>query len=63
MSRPKAEWQKLAEEKKQLLIGCGERSSPDYINLDIRDLPGVDVVCDATDGLPFEDDTFEGILM
>ena len=35
-------------------VGCGEKPLPDYINIDIRDIPGVDVVADAR-RLPFDD--------
>jgi LPS sulfotransferase NodH/predicted SAM-dependent methyltransferase/carbonic anhydrase/acetyltransferase-like protein (isoleucine patch superfamily) len=35
-------------------VGCGEKPLPDYINIDIRDVPGVDVVADAR-RLPFDD--------
>jgi predicted SAM-dependent methyltransferase len=37
----------------RLNIGCGEHCPPDLINVDVRELPGVDVVANATD-LPFE---------
>jgi len=35
-------------------VGCGEKPLPDYINIDIRDIPGVDIVADAR-RLPFDD--------
>jgi LPS sulfotransferase NodH/predicted SAM-dependent methyltransferase/carbonic anhydrase/acetyltransferase-like protein (isoleucine patch superfamily) len=35
-------------------VGCGEKPLPDYINIDVRDIPGVDVVADAR-RLPFDD--------
>lgn len=35
-------------------LGCGHLPLPDYVNVDLRALPGVDVVA-AVDDLPFED--------
>lgn len=37
----------------KLNLGSGHRPVPDYLNVDFRDLPGVDIVTDITD-LPFE---------
>lgn len=37
----------------RLNIGCGHKPLPDYINVDIRSLPGVDIVAGAEE-LPFE---------
>jgi SAM-dependent methyltransferase len=49
--------------KSKLNIGCGTDIRPDYINLDIVNLPGVDVVCDINQfSLPFEDNSFEYIV-
>lgn len=48
--------------KKKLHLGCGTRILPDYLNLDLVDGPGVDLVCDASEGLPFPDDRFDEIL-
>jgi predicted SAM-dependent methyltransferase len=49
---------RLAEmgEKVRVNVGCGERPWPDYINVDWRELPDVDVVGDAR-VLPFEPGT------
>jgi predicted SAM-dependent methyltransferase len=38
---------------KALNLGCGHKPLEEYINIDSRELPGVDFVCDVTD-LPFE---------
>ena len=38
----------------RLNVGCGHISLADYVNVDRRELPGVDVIADVTD-LPFED--------
>jgi predicted SAM-dependent methyltransferase len=37
----------------RLNLGCGHISLPDYLNVDRRELPGVDVIADVGD-LPFE---------
>ena len=42
----------------KLQLGCGEEIKPGWVNLDIRPLPGVDVVCDARK-LPFDDNHFD----
>jgi len=34
-------------------VGCGEKPWPDYVNVDLRSLPGVDVLADAH-RMPFE---------
>jgi predicted SAM-dependent methyltransferase len=39
----------------RLHIGSGTESLPDWINIDSRKLPGVDVVLDVRRGLPFRD--------
>ena len=51
-------------EKSSLNIGCGSDIRPDFVNLDIADLPGVDVVWDITQTpYPFEDNRFSSIIM
>lgn len=45
----------------KLNIGCGRNAMEGYVNLDSADLPGVDVVADLLEPLPFEDDTFDEI--
>ena len=54
--------------KKTLNVGAGERTFEFYptksykcINVDARDLPNIDEVCDVT-ALPFSDEEFEYIL-
>ena len=37
----------------RLNIGCGHKPDPEYLNVDRRSLPGVDIVAEA-DALPFE---------
>lgn len=47
------------EENLKLEIGCGTNPQPGYIHLDVRALPGVQVVCDfSKEKLPFKDETF-----
>lgn len=47
----------------KLNIGCGNDIRDGFVNLDITQLPGVDVVCDIDrEVLPFEDNFFEYIL-
>lgn len=50
------------EKKKQILleIGCGKRPRKGYKTCDIRNLPGVDIVCSAHK-LPFNDNTVDEI--
>ncbi len=44
-----------------LHLGCGTVIRADWINLDIRDLPGVNIVRDILRGLPFSDDVVDEI--
>lgn len=39
----------------RLHVGAGRERFEDWVNLDIQDLPGVDVVADVTEGLNFRD--------
>ena len=39
----------------RLHIGCGQEAIPGWINIDNRELPGVDRVLDVRQGLPFQD--------
>lgn len=43
-------------------MGCGRKILKDYVNLDIFEAKGVDIVRDVTKGLPFEDNSFEEVL-
>jgi len=45
----------------KLNLGCGEDIREGYCNIDIRDLPNVDIVCDVSQ-LPFEPGTVDEIL-
>lgn len=46
----------------KLDVGCGRRKKEGYVGLDKRSLPGVDVVADVTEGIPFSDNTFDEVL-
>lgn len=45
--------------KKVLDIGCGRNKLPGSVGIDFLDLPGVDLVADLNDRLPFEDASFD----
>jgi ubiquinone/menaquinone biosynthesis C-methylase UbiE len=47
---------------KKLNMGCGTDIKPGWINLDCAKLPGVDVVHDLSEPLPFEAETFDFVL-
>jgi SAM-dependent methyltransferase len=47
---------------RRLNWGCGSWKVPGWINSDINDEPGVDIVCDIRDGLPLADDHFDYIV-
>lgn len=48
-------------EIRKLNLGCGNLRKDGWVNLDIRDLPGVDIVRDVLRGLPFENESFDFI--
>lgn len=50
------------ELKPGLHVGCGNNILDEFTNLDIFPNEGVDVVCDAREGLPFDDDKFERVF-
>lgn len=49
--------------REKLNLGCGDKIFPEYINVDICPLDGVDVVCDLSQKFPFRDDVFSHIEM
>ncbi len=40
-------------------LGCGERKLEGYINIDLRQTPATDLVCDITEGLPYANNSVE----
>ena len=52
----------LKENKKlRLNLGAGHVCKPDYINVDVRELPGIDVVANITD-LPFDENSLDEVF-
>lgn len=50
-------------EVKKVEIGCGYNPQPGYIHIDVRKLPGVDIVCDfEKERLPFKDGEVDEII-
>lgn len=42
-------------------LGCGERKKHGHLGVDFVKLAGVDIACDINQGLPFEDNSVDGI--
>jgi len=60
---PKAQPLAPVQRLKKLEVGCGEYQQPGYVHLDVRQLKGIDVVCDfGKERLPFQNNEFEEIL-
>jgi SAM-dependent methyltransferase len=50
-------------EVRRLNWGCGTRNVPEgWVNSDIKAAPGIQVVCDITEGLPLEDSSFDYVV-
>lgn len=45
----------------KLNLGCGNEHKEGYINIDVRNLPSVDIVRDILRGLPFSDGVVDSI--
>lgn len=43
-------------------LGCGQAKTPGFIGVDLRSLPGVDIVHDINKGLPFADNSVEYVI-
>jgi predicted SAM-dependent methyltransferase len=46
---------------RRLNWGCGEYPEPGWLNSDIKDAPGIDIVADVRTGLPLETDSIDYI--
>jgi SAM-dependent methyltransferase len=46
----------------KLLLGGGTLTKPGFTNIDILDLPGVDIVHDIQTGIPFDDNSVDMVL-
>jgi len=51
----------ITDDEIRIDLGCGSRKQKGYIGVDIKKLDGVDIVCDIEKGLPFKDNTIDGI--
>jgi len=51
----------MVQKIKKLNIGCGFNKMPDAINLDIDTRCNPDMLFDVTDGLPWDDNTFDEV--
>lgn len=43
-------------------LGCGKRKMPGFINIDIQERVNPDLVCDITEGLPYEENTVDEVV-
>ncbi len=46
----------------KLDLGCGSQKREGFIGLDMKALPGVDIVCDVTKGIPLSDNSVECLI-
>lgn len=53
--RQRARLELVRRSVEKLHIGCGPQAFPGWTNVDLEPYPGVDVVLDVRDGLPFRD--------
>jgi SAM-dependent methyltransferase len=54
----------MSEERRKLNLGCGTDLKPGWVNQDLVDMPGVDVVHDLTRfPWPFEEGEFDDLVM
>lgn len=43
-------------------LGCGRTNPPHYFGIDIQEFPGVNLVCDLTNGIPLPDKCADAVL-
>ena len=48
-------------ERRLIDLGCGNRKRPGHIGVDTLRLPGVDVIWDPKDPLPFDENSVDGV--
>ena len=46
----------------KLDLGCGSLKREGFVGLDMKAMPGVDIVCDVTKGIPLQDDCVEYLI-
>ena len=46
----------------KLDLGCGKKKQEGFIGLDIKDMPGVDIVCDVTKGISLQDNSVQFVI-
>ena len=46
---------------RRLNWGCGEHPEPGWLNSDVKDVPGIDIVADVRTGLPLETESIDYI--
>jgi predicted SAM-dependent methyltransferase len=44
---------------RRLNWGCGEQPEPGWLNSDVKDVPGIDIVADVRSGLPLDSGTID----
>jgi predicted SAM-dependent methyltransferase len=49
-------------ERRRLHWGCGQITPSGWINSDLREGPGVDIVCDILKGLPIADESIDYVV-
>ncbi|HZO58288.1 MAG TPA: methyltransferase domain-containing protein [Solirubrobacterales bacterium] len=57
--RTKVDTEQQPRSRRRLNWGCGEWAQPGWINSDIKENEGVDIVADIRDGLPIDSDSIE----
>lgn len=53
---------KSHNESVKLDLGCGKQKKEDFIGLDIKAMPGVDIVCDITKGISLQNNSVQYVI-